>query len=122
MRAAPEPGFEGAITIQWEHWAGAGPPMQGALGRGADGECINAYLDLTVHSPAGGWTWAEMTMFAGADGKPVYQLPPVTRDLAANRRATKAFSTTAHVREKRFAFLVTGMAVIGSPSRMQEAS
>lgn len=64
--------FEGAVTIGWTQ----GPaPMPGwrFMPRTEDGQAITTVTHLTLHASAQDVVWAELTMFADEDGKPLFE-------------------------------------------------
>lgn len=71
--------FEGTITIEWRR---SGPALPAVMPgwvfaiRDQAGEMILTVTDLTIHAPADGLVWAELTMFRDAEGRPIMAASP----------------------------------------------
>lgn len=103
--------FEGTITIEWGGPEPAGQGMKGwmIVLRAEDGEPVTTVTDLTVvHARADGFVWAELTMFATEDGKPVLRTTGKGFEPAAVHGGQIATAT--------FPFLVAGMTISGEAS------
>ena len=103
--------FEGTITIEWGGPEPAGQGMKGwmIVLRAEDGEPVTTVTDLTVvHARADGFVWAELTMFATEDGKPVLRTTGKGCEPAAVHGGEIATAT--------FPFLVAGMTISGEAS------
>ena len=70
--AGPPAEFEGAITIEWPQSANGKLPGHAIrIGDAGTGRGFNTVLRLTVHASGDDVTWAELTMFADDDGRPI---------------------------------------------------
>lgn len=71
--------FEGVVAIEWA-------PSRGAILAGwhcavtLDGALIPTVTALSVYASTEGPVWAQVTMFADADGRPVFDGKPVVKD------------------------------------------
>jgi hypothetical protein len=69
--------FEGTVTIEWTP---EGPsPMRGwrFMIAAEDGTPITTVTELTVHASADSTVWAEMTMYADDDLRPIFGAAPL---------------------------------------------
>ena len=83
-------GIERVVSIEWDAPRAAGQPIEGwrCVVSGEDGKPILTATELTVHAPADGVLWAELTTFAGKDGEPVPSLGVTYDDDGKPRTAT----------------------------------
>lgn len=66
--------FDGEIGITWPAGKGEALPGWRLAPYNADGP-VNTITEFTLHARADDIVWAEATMFADADGRPVYDVP-----------------------------------------------
>jgi len=105
--------FDGTMTVTWPRpRGGAVPAWAVSLADAATGEAITTVTGFTtrIHAVAGDVVWAEVTMFADGDGRPLLSGRPVLAPLA-DRDAVKTGT---------FAFLVTEMRVAPEPAMDDE--
>jgi hypothetical protein len=79
VRPELEPGerpfsFDGEIGIEWPAGKGKAFPGWRLAPYNADGP-VNTILEFTLHARADDIVWAEATMFADENGRPVYNVP-----------------------------------------------
>lgn len=111
IRPPLEPGEHGPavgfIGIEWPAGEGAGdraiPAWRVAFYD--DGGYVTTIKTMTLHADVHAFIWADLTMFADADGKPVLHLPK-GQDPHCGEDGDVAYGT--------FRFLIGGMRV-GSP-------
>jgi hypothetical protein len=74
-----------------------------------DGGTVATVSSATLHASVCGYVWAELTMFAGRDGKPVLHLP----EGPAPNSSVLPLGEDGEVIIGTFPFLITGMRVGG---------
>jgi hypothetical protein len=84
--------FAGSVIIEWPAPAGGMPPAPGVLAGWAvrvfdavTGLPVDTVMSLTVlHAEAEDLVWAELVMFAGRDGHPLFTGTPVTDEVSGD--------------------------------------
>lgn len=105
VEAAGSPVFDGFLGIEWPAAeAGSDRPLIGwkVTPFNADGP-VTTITEFTIHATATELVWAEATMFADEDGRPVCNVPPVR----------KLHTDADGIVTGTFRFLVTEMRVAG---------
>lgn len=97
--------FEGTATVEWR---ANGPGSRQVMAgwhftiRDADGTMLLAVTEMTIHAPADGGVWADLTMFCDPDGKPVTSDGP---------RTEIHLGEDGQILKSTYPYLVAGMSV-----------
>jgi hypothetical protein len=109
--AEPPDHYEDVITIEWGAPEGAGHAMKGwaIQPRTLDGRPITTVMEMVIRARGAGPVWAELTMFADAEGHPSYGADVTSGTPLARLRVT----ADGKIATATFPFLVAGMTVRG---------